>query len=71
MRTKPNTPLQDAYHLVKRASMEMIFDQLKNTCQAGHPVHQLIPNYFNKILAALIGYNVKDRTLPYKQSFGH
>ena len=41
MKTKLLTPMIDAYHLRKRAIIETIFDQLKNTCQVEHSRHRL------------------------------
>lgn len=61
MKTKLLTPLQDAYHLRKRAIIETIFDQLKNICQVEHSRHRSVANYFNNIFAALIAYNFKDK----------
>lgn len=61
MKTKLLTPLEDAYHLRKRAIIETIFDQLKNICQVEHSRHRSVANYFNNIFAALIAYNFKDR----------
>ena len=58
MKTKLDAPLQDAYHLAKRAIIETIFDQLKKICQVGHSRHQSIHNYFNNILAAFIAYRI-------------
>lgn len=61
MKTKLLTPLEDAYHLRKRAIIETIFDQLKNICQVEHSRHRSVANYFNNIFAALIAYNFKDK----------
>ena len=40
MKTKLLTPLQDAYHLRKRAIIETTFDQLKNSCQVEPSRHR-------------------------------
>ena len=61
MKTKLVTPIQDAYHLRKRAIIETIFDQLKNICQVENSRHRSITNYFNNIITALIAYNFKDK----------
>lgn len=61
MKTKLLTPLEDAYHLRKRAIIETIFDQLKNICQVEHSRHRSVANYFNNIFASLIAYNFKEK----------
>ncbi len=69
MKTKLLTPVQDAYHLRKRAIIETIFDQLKNICQVEHSRHRSVANYFNNIFASLIAYNFKDRKPSLKNNF--
>ncbi len=63
------TPLQEAYHLRKRAIIETIFDQLKNICQVENSRHRSITNYFNNIITALIAYNFKDKKPSLKNKF--
>ena len=55
------SPLEDAYHLGKRAVIETIFDQLKNICQIEHSRHRSIPNYLNNVSVDLMTYDLKDR----------
>jgi len=69
MKTKLVTPIQDAYHLRKRAIIETIFDQLKNICQVENSRHRSITNYFNNIITALIAYNFKDKKPSLKNKF--
>ena len=69
MKTKLLTPMQDAYHLRKRAIIETIFDQLKNICQIEHSRHRSQANYFNNIFSALIAYNFKDKKPSLKKNF--
>jgi hypothetical protein len=69
MKTKLLTPLQDAYHLRKRAIIETVFDQLKNICQVEHSRHRSVANYFNNIFSALIAYNFKDKKPSLKNNF--
>lgn len=69
MKTKVLTPIDDAYHLRKRAIIETIFDQLKNICQVEHSRHRSVANYFNNIFSALIAYNFKDRKPSLKNKF--
>jgi hypothetical protein len=69
MKTKLLTPMQDAYHLRKRAIIETIIDQLKNICQVEHSRHRSQANYFNSIFAALIAYNFKDKKPSLKNKF--
>ena len=69
MKAKLLTPLEDAYHLRKRAIIETIFDQLKNICQVENSRHRSVINYFNNIITALIAYNFKDKKPSLKNKF--
>ena len=60
MRAKLDALLTRCISLMERASIEMIFDQLKNICQVGYSRHQSSPNYFNNILAALIATTLRN-----------
>lgn len=69
MKTKLVTPIQDAFHLRKRAIIETIFDQLKNIFQVEHSRNRSQINYFNNIFSALIAYNFADKKPSLKNNF--
>lgn len=69
MKTKLLTPIEDAFHLRKRAIIETIFDQLKNIFQVEHSRNRSQTNYFNNIFSALIAYNFKEKKPSLKKNF--
>lgn len=69
MKTKLLTPIQDAFHLRKRAIIETIIDQLKNIFQVEHSRNRSQINYFNNIFSALIAYNFADKKPSLKNNF--
>lgn len=69
MKTKLVTPIQDAFHLRKRAIIETIFDQLKNIFQIEHSRSCSPINYFNNVFSALIAYNFADKKNSLKNNF--
>lgn len=69
MKTKLVTPIQDAFHLRKRAIIETIFDQLKNIFQIKHSRSCSPINYFNNVFSALIAYNFADKKNSLKNNF--
>jgi type II secretory pathway predicted ATPase ExeA len=69
MKTKLVTPIQDAFHLRKRAIIETIFYQLKNIFQVQHSRNCSQINYFNNIFSALIDYDFAEKKPSLKNNF--
>ena len=50
--------LQDRIRLRKRATIEMVNDELKNVCHIEHTRHRSIDNFVANLIAAIIAYNL-------------
>ena len=58
--------LQDKIMLGKRALIETVYAQLKNSCQIEHTRHRSFENFITNLLSGLIAYCFFPKTTVYK-----